>query len=349
MPKPELASIIVNAETCHKRTNNSWILSRILRDFDLWRHPDCDRVEASKLAKLQEEERERAEMENRQPRTVRIGLRVTVWDYKTASGSGTGDPVYWAGLIVSLVQLSIAAIPWAIWDEWLTFLITASGTILAYASGSLPQWVEEKSGVRKLSFKNPKTDTKAVYLTEGNGAHEAILIVSRHGCIDLEALAAPQRLLRMPQVTRICCALLAVLWLALLICVAGYDQHTWFLLGVGVLGMLHNAAVCAWRRYPTAFGIELGYQQTIAEGKVMQVLHEVETRFPQAGAALLDEFFSGDLTPREELLWRFARIRFEAWKSKGRLMDNEGMPDALLMPSLQRPTNATNDLDIPLI
>jgi len=346
MPKPELACLVINARSCHRRTNNSWILSRILRDFDVWRHPDCDRVEAQKLKELQAKEDALAKEQKRAPRTKRIALRVTVWDCKATSGRGAGDMAYWAGLFVSVVQLVIATIPWAMWDEPFTFWVTAIGTVLAYASGALPQWVEEKSGVRKTSLNNPAKDRKAVFLTEGNGSHEALLILSHHGSLDLEALAGPQRSLQNPGATRVYSTLLAILWLALLISVAGWDQHTWFLLGVGLLGLVHNAAVCAFRRRPPAFGLELEYQQTIAEGTVMEVLYAVETRFPQAGAALLDEFFSGDLRPREELIWRYARQRYEAWYRDGCLMRSDGAPNARDMPSLHRTVGTLDDSDI---
>ena len=347
MPKPELACLVINARTCHKRTNSSWILSRILRDFDVWRHPDCDRIEAERLTELQAKEDLLAKEQKRTPRTKRIALRVTVWDCKAASGRGTGDFVYWAGPCVSAVQLIIAAIPWALWDERFTFVVTAIGTVLAYASGALPQWCEEKFGVRKTCLSDPAKGKKAVYLTEGNGSHEAILILSHHGSLDLEALAGPQRSLKNPAATRACSTLLATLWLAFLISVAGWDQHTWFLLGVGLLGLVHNAAVCAFRRRPSAFGLDLEYQQTLVEGSVMEVLHKMETKFPQAGAALLDEFFSGDLRPLEELIWKYARQRYEAWCNGGCLMRSDGTPNAPEMPSLQRAVGALDDSDIP--
>lgn len=321
----------------------------MLRDFEFWRDPDCDAVEAKRLRELKRQEQLRAERLEKELQPVRVALRVTVWDCKVASGRGSGDLVYWAGLGVSVVQLVIATVPWGVWDEWLTFVITSCGTLLAYASGALPQWVEEKSGVRKLHFDNPATDRKVVLLTEGNGSHDVILISSQHGCLDLEALAGPQRSLQGSRATRVYSAVLAILWIVLLVSIAGWDRHTWFLLVIGLLGLVHNAAVCAIRRRPSAYGIELEYQQTIVAAKVMEVLHDVETKFPQAGAALLDEFFSGDLRPREELLWNFARRRYELWRKGGCLMRGDGVPDAHEMPSLQRPAGAIGDSDIPAL
>ena len=83
----------------------------------------------------------------------------------------------------------------------------------------------------------------------------------------------------------------------LLISVAVWDRHTWFLLSVGLLGPVHSAAICAVRHRPSDFGIVLEYQQIIVFRKVMEVLYHVETKFQQAGAALLDEFFSGTRAP----------------------------------------------------
>ena len=121
----------------------------MLRDFDFWRDPDCDAVEATRLEEFKQEERARAKKSgNKKPRSVRIALRVTVWDCEEASGRGSGDLVYWADLVVSFIQLLVAAVPWFAYDdEWFTVVITLCGTLLAYASGALPQWIEEKSGV----------------------------------------------------------------------------------------------------------------------------------------------------------------------------------------------------------
>ena len=169
------------------------------RDFEFWRDPDCDALEATRLEELQQEKRAIAEKLGKKPRSICIALRVTVWDCTVASGRGSGHFVYWAGLTVSVIQLLIAAVPWFAYDdEWFTFGITFCGTLLAYASGALPQWIEEKSGVRTPDFDDPANDRKAVFLIEGNGSHNAILIISQHDSLDPEALAEPQRPLYTP-------------------------------------------------------------------------------------------------------------------------------------------------------
>jgi hypothetical protein len=45
-------------------------------------------------------------------------------------------------------------------------------------------------------------------------------------------------------------ALLAVLWVSFLITVAGWKQRTWYLLGVGIIGMPHNVGVAGSKRHP---------------------------------------------------------------------------------------------------
>lgn len=208
MPKPELECKLINAESGYARNNHSWVLSRMLRDFDFWRPRKCDERKAEKLAELRvnnqkqqaqivselaqttndEAKNELQKKLERLPSTedIRVALRVSVWECDAATGQGSGDSVYWSGILISALQLGIAALPWGLYDEWYTFLITGAGTVLAYTSDVLPQWREEKILVRRV--KSPKS----VLLTEGNGADDVVLILCSKGLLDLEALAAPQ-------------------------------------------------------------------------------------------------------------------------------------------------------------
>jgi hypothetical protein len=269
MPRPELDCMVINAESGYKRQNYSWVLSRMLRDFDFWRPRNCDETKGKRLAELKaknkakreglereiaeavqsgdEDQQEKIEESLRKLPTdeeVRIALRVTVWRCNQTRRQGTGDVVYWIGLVVSSIQLGVAAIPWGIYGEWLTFLVTASGTLLAYASGALPQWFDERSVSRTLK------KAKGTLLTEGNGAEDVILILAGQGVMDFEALTAPQQEIQGPWTTRIISALLAVLWVSFLITVAGWKQRTWYLLGVGMIGMLYNVGVAGSKRHP---------------------------------------------------------------------------------------------------
>jgi len=363
MPKPELDCKLINADNGYSRTNCSWILARMLRDFDYWRPPICDQEKREELERLRGQFKvKRAELEGEKHNAndradaqatqnmldalptsdeIRIALRVTSWKNCSPTGTqlkGCGDWVYWIGVIVTVIQLGLASVPWAIHREWYTFLATTAGTALAYASASLPQWTDEKVNVRLL--KKPKR----VCLTVGNGANEAILILNDAGHLDLEALASPQRELSAPLLNKTLSVCLAILWVAFLINVAGWQQHTWYLVGVGMIGILHNVVVAGMKRQPKAWGFDLEYQYTFVGGKVMQVLAKVEEVYPGAGASLRDELFPGNLRAREKLFWAYADRRRKAHK---KALERGILDTPWEMPPLDRPEGRTDDEDIP--
>ena len=316
----------------------------MLRDFEYWHPRVCNEIERRKR-----EELIAATAKSRKSKPshdVRIGIRVTVWQCLDTSRRASGDIIYWVGIPVAIVQLGIAAIPWGLYGQWLIFLVTAVGTVLAFASGSLPQWAEEKFGVRHVDSDEKQKD---IILTTGNGAHDALLILGCKGGLDLEALAAPYRELRAPWLTRILLLTLAVLWILLLITCAGFEEHTWYLVGVGMIGILHNVCVAGMPRQPKGFGIDLQYVDTFADGKVMEVLWSVEESYPRAGAALIGTFFPGELFPREKLLWDYAERRYKAWKNSGLASKRNPKEDAWKMPPLRRPPGCSDDNDVPSV
>ncbi|KAK1808138.1 hypothetical protein LTR12_017504 [Friedmanniomyces endolithicus] len=351
MPKPELECKLINAESGYARNNHSWVLSRMLRDFDFWRPRKCDERKAEKLAELRvnnqkqqaqivsklaqttndEAKNELQKKLERLPSTedIRVALRVSVWECDAATGQGSGDSVYWSGILMSALQLRIAALPWGLYDEWYTFLITGAGTVLAYTSDALPQWREEKILVRRV--KSPKS----VLLTEGNGADDVVLILQQRatglGGFG-SATARPAKPMDDTRLVNHHCIPL------------GWRQHTWYLLGVGIIGILHNVSVVGMKRQPAAWGINLEYKQTV-EGKIMEVLWKPEQSYPRAGRSLVAEFFPGKLFPREERLWIYADQRYRAWKRKVFPVFRDGTANALDMPPLWRPHGKNDDGD----
>lgn len=99
--------------------------------------------------------------------------------------------LYIASVLVAILQLGIAAIPFGVFGDWAIFMITAIGILLSSATASLPQWKLEKWACRPLSTRLKNTDKKVV-MTRGNGSQHAIVILGCEGFIDLEDLAAGQ-------------------------------------------------------------------------------------------------------------------------------------------------------------
>ena len=297
MPEPENDCMIIDARNGYVRDNYSWALSRLLRDFEHWKPLE---VTATQIAKLKEAPPERQ----------RLGLTVSIFRSASVAAGGRGDWIYYLGFLVAAIQLAIAAIPWALFGEWLTFLVTASGTILAFLSGSLPQWRREKIGVRVLD--GPGSIDWLI--TSGNGSPNVIMILGVKGGLDFAALASPYRDFTWRQTTRTLALVYAILWIILLISIAGYNEHTWFLLGVGLIGLFHNVLAASVKRRPEPCGIKLEYVNTITEPKVMTTLWNLEGQYPGAGAAILPVFFPGQLFPREAALWDYASRRSRAWR-----------------------------------
>ena len=235
-----------------------------------------------------------------------------------------------------LLQLIIAAIPIGLYREWGILMVTGAGTLLALMAGALPQWRVEKIPGQMKSKKN-------FALTSGNGARDILIIRGTGQCIDLEELAAAEMprssrgweshplLSRqvieggVPKthrngteyretrtyrgiplgfwITTTVVSCQFVLWLALLIAVAGLRSHVWFLLLVGGLGMLQNVVVAASSREPEKRNLNLRLVEVILTRKVMDGLMDLEIGFEGFGDALLKEFFPGKIRKEETEWW----------------------------------------------
>lgn len=340
MPQPELECILINTKSKYARTNRSWLLARLLRDLDYWMSQECKQAEINKLRELRQANDQAntgtPAKNQRDSNSIRIGLRVTVWKCDGANGRGKGDLVYWSGIAVSLTQiLALGLPPVILYDEYFTITIASVGTALAWTSGLIRQWTDEKIGVRKLDLGS----NKDVLLTQGQGAHDMIMLRAGPHNLDLEALAGSQRQLRNPKQTRAFSTLFALAWIGLIITTAGWDKHTWYLLGVGLLGMLHNVYAAGWERMPNGLGISLGdplkAEHIFVDDKVMKVLWALESIYPKAGAAALDIFFPGgfeNLKGWEIDAWKYAAQRYDQWSATGS-PQKEGLPDIKPLPA----------------
>ncbi|KAF2716395.1 hypothetical protein K431DRAFT_341988 [Polychaeton citri CBS 116435] len=298
MPQPDYSAIVINAKTGYVRHNGSWVLGRMLRDYWYWQ--DADIEATGKGGSVDDQNHRIARFE------IRKGLRLAFYYDIPGDGKPASDSMTWLGYCVAILQIGIAIVPVARYGEWLTLLITLVGTVMAFITGSLPIWYEEKLNCRKESTKN-------VLITAGNGAYDVIAILGQGG-LDMEDLAAcSARHSRQSLVVKVAFSAVALGWLVMIISVAGYCENTRYLLGIGIVGMMQNTIIASAPRRPETFGIHLRYHTTISDIKVMKVLAAAEATHPRLGLSLLPVFFPGHLQPREVEFWDYARRRADAY------------------------------------
>lgn len=302
MPRPDYHCKVINTDTGYKRENQSWLLGRLLRD----------RADPSDAASL----------------CVGIYDAVDGPSGQNQIGKPGISKAWIMSVAVITLQLGVAAVPFGIYGDWGVFMITIAGTTLALVTGSMPQFRAEKYACRTGSKKN-------VALTRGNGSRYVMVILGNGKSLDLEDLSTAEdpRVLRVwnrfgcflkpagsgenknrePRIfrglpldfwyTRAVCVVTAFCWLVVLIIVAALEDHSWFLLLVGAMGMLQNAIVAAIPRSVEAQGIFLNHRQNITGYKAMDVLMDLELECKGVGACLVEEFFPGHLRSAEKAWW----------------------------------------------
>lgn len=307
MPGADTACSVINVDNGQSRGNGSWVLGRIMRDFEHWMGaPVKAKVEELKNSKWQFD-KDRALQKggdaDKIPYPAHAGLAVSVWkfdpDKKDQIQKPGRDILFWSGVIVAVVQLAIAAIPFGIYGNWGVFLVTSGAMILCFTTGFWKQWGREKWACRQIEPGKKRT----YILTRGNGAQHAI-VIECDGCgLNLEDLCTGFDNLDSPAIplfTRFAMIILGILWVVLLITSSALTDQSWFLIGVGGLGMLQNIFVAGWSRRPEALGMPLKFETVIGSPKVSAAIMEVERSYPKVGRALVGTFFPGGLFPSEE-------------------------------------------------
>ena len=305
-PALEGSCLVVNAKNGYTRSNCSWIISRILRDYEYW----MDAAVRRRLDTMLEDRHRYMQRNTRAgtsvPRPRQTGLCISVYEPSTTKvpGEPTRDLIYWSGLAVTVLQLGIAAVPFGASGDWRILLITVGGTLLALATGSLPQWKAEKWPGRRSTH-------STFVLTRGNGTQHAIVILGNGHGLNLEDLAVAGQFTQPSSSTlvRLCLGVLSVLWVVLLITAAGVTTDTWYLLAVGGIGMVQNALVARSRRDPGTLGVHLEFRRVIGEMQAMDALLKLEARYPKVGGSLLPIFFPGELLPEERASWDVLRAQ----------------------------------------
>lgn len=227
MPMSENSALLVNCSNGFVRETRSWVLGRLLRDHETRYEVDG-----------------RSKSEGGRDESIRIDI------FNLGSVSApVFDFVWWLGWLIILIQFGVAILPWVLYGDWGILLVTLCGNLLAAITCAMPQWQQEKFAGRKL-----RRD-KVTCLTRGNGHTHIMVFIGAQGSWDLERLAT--RIAAPRAETRWISLALAILWTCLLISVAGLREHTWFLIGIGGMGMLQNVLAAGISREPGASNFHL--------------------------------------------------------------------------------------------
>ncbi|KAJ9656270.1 hypothetical protein H2201_008592 [Coniosporium apollinis] len=319
MPEPDIACIAINTSNGITRQNKSWVLGRVLRDYETYWRPtevkkEVDDVIEQARYDRQARENELAAKENREPNTMpkpsQAGLVISIFRAPPDKipGKPGYDLVYWSGIATTTIQLLIAGTLYGLNRDPANAAIlgiTVIGTVLAFVTGALPQWAIEKWACRRLSAGKLKT----VAITRGMGSQHVLIIDGGAGALDLEDLANPNAILQTMWKTRIWAVISALLWAGLTVFVTSIpNERAWFLLGIGALGSVQNLIAARAPRQPEGLGlpIEKGYKvKVIGRSKVMRALRDLEKDYPGIGLSLLKTFFADDrLTEKEKQEWQ---------------------------------------------
>jgi hypothetical protein len=229
--------MVIEPKNGHSRATRNWVLGRFWRDFNDVVDKEMEH-EAEHISPLDagdgQQQGPPAEVKNGEaakpggkPSPAFEGLRISIFEVEdgdsTKHGVPTLDWIWFLGVAVIVVQLGIAAIPWGVNGQWDVFLVTAAGNLFSLIGGSLRQWTREK-------WACPKEGGQTIALTEGNGTRRVVVIVGKRAeriGLDLEIMAVGTRTAPASLFTRIANSALAVLWILLLITVAGMKQNTW--------------------------------------------------------------------------------------------------------------------------
>ncbi|CZR57981.1 uncharacterized protein PAC_07871 [Phialocephala subalpina] len=298
----ESPCLVITAKNGYFRSNSSWVISRVLSDYESWMDPAV----RTRLEKMLDERQHYMRLKTRKgtkvPRPRQTGLCISIYEPSKAQTAGepAHDLVYWTGLGVAVLQLVTAAIP-----------------IEACLNG------ETRNGLAARSSQN------TYVLTRGIGAQHAIVILGNGRGLNLEdlAVAGQIRYACSDAVTRTCLAGISALWVSLLVTAAGVKTNTWFLLAVGGIGIVQNVLVAGCRRDPSALGVHLEFREVIGEMTAMDALIALEDKYTKVGRSLLPIFFPGKLLPEEVARWDALKAKAIQEAEAARL-DMQGRPIA---------------------
>ncbi|RSL58079.1 hypothetical protein CEP53_006245 [Fusarium sp. AF-6] len=347
---PDYPCKVFNLRSGYQRESKSFVLSRLLRDLEAIESRNTDGEEDT----------------NGDYDPNGYGLRISVFEATWNGNDRTQFSWSWihlVGFIVTIIQFTLAAIPFIVNRTWSVLLITAAGTVLVQWTGLLPQWRAEK-------LPNRQRSPEIYALTSGNGSREVMVILGYGRCLDLESLAASQsprngrpwekfRLLSRPQqgynkepsiprrntflrkatkcqkgpfkgfpvgfiITQVSCGCLSVLWLLLLVNVSARSMFPESWCLIGVGALgMFQNAWLAAR--------ELSPEmrniplKRVDQIKARKVMDCIMDFHTtyKLGEPLRDEFFPGRLRPAEAAWWEGD---YEKYDEERRGTPSRGLP-----------------------
>ncbi|RBR26709.1 uncharacterized protein FIESC28_00492 [Fusarium coffeatum] len=168
---PDYPCKVLNLKSGYLRENKNFVLGRLLRDLEAI-----------------ETREENLPSEGGSDEGGNYGLKITVFEATWNKNDRTEFSWSWVhavGVVITIIQLVLAFIPFIVHRTWSVLLITGAGTLLVQWIGLLPQWRAEKLPNRQRS--------EQVYaMTSGNGSREVMVIFGCGNCLDIESLAASQ-------------------------------------------------------------------------------------------------------------------------------------------------------------
>jgi hypothetical protein len=283
----------LNLKSGQSRANNSFLLSRVLRDLE------------SEYA----------------PTVGGLSIEILEADAPTPTQSCLASMAtnIWT-IAIMFTQLLLSITAFILHNDECVLLLFATAVFLMEALANMPLWGTFKFSARKDG------DKRAVYaLLRGNAHRHVFVVRNKHPeSWNLEDLAADAATSYNYIITLELFVLLqsffAFFTLTLLATTLSDVSATYFLtiLALGTAGNVKTAAVA---RAPWMHGFSYKAVKTISDDKeVMVALKAFEEECPGLGVSLVKEFFPGGLE-EEEMVWWSARGRVEGVKVRAGMAD----------------------------
>lgn len=274
--KPENACRVVNLEHGHTRTNNSFVLSRILRDLESRKGSEVGGLSIEVLNAGEQ-----------------VELRSWAQIFRLNSES----------TFALLVQLIIGFLAFSATGDITPLLFFSAGVFLMEAIVNFPAWSAAKFSARK---DNGCRSTYA--LMRGNGHRNVFIIRNAHDdAWNLEDMASggSSRYNYASTPERAVMFLTFVTFLAQTISATFMsDASARYILYILAVGTIQNVLIAALPRPTWAHGVWLASIDTISnDRKVMVALKELEEKYPGIADPLVKEFFPGGLREDEQKWW----------------------------------------------